>query len=75
MFHLEVSCTNSYTKLKLYNICFTCNIVFHNIVHSDGVLYYLLTDYMTCFNPTDMSLEDSILRNFGGPVINNLNHI
>ena len=43
--HLEVSCTNSYTKLKLYNICFTCNIVFHNIVHSDGVLYYLLTDY------------------------------
>ena len=30
---------------------------------------------MTCFNPTDMSLEDSILRNFGGPVINNLNHI
>ena len=45
MFHLEVSCTNSYTKLKLYNICFTCNIVFHNIVHSDGVLYYLLTDY------------------------------
>ena len=29
---------------------------------------------MTCFNPTDMSLEDSILRNFG-PVINNLNHI
>ena len=22
-----------------------------------------------------MSLEDSILRNFGGPVINNLNHI
>ena len=45
MFHLEVSCPNSYTKLKLYNICFTCNIVFHNIVHSDGVLYYLLTDY------------------------------
>ena len=30
---------------------------------------------MTCFNPTDMSLEDSILKNFGGPVINNLNHI
>ncbi len=23
----------------------------------------------------DMSLEDSILSNFGGPVINNLNHI
>ena len=33
-------------NLYLYNIiCFTCNIVFHNIVHSDGVLYYLLTDY------------------------------
>ena len=30
---------------------------------------------MTSFNPTDMSLEDSILSNFGGPVINNLNHI
>ena len=30
---------------------------------------------MTSFNPTDMSLEDSILNNFGGPVINNLNHI
>ena len=29
---------------------------------------------MTSFNPTDMSLEDSILSNFGGPVINNLNH-
>ena len=45
MFHLEVSCTNSYTKLKLNNIRFTCNIVFHNIVHSDGVVYYLFTDY------------------------------
>ena len=30
---------------------------------------------MTSFNLTDMSLEDSILSNFGGPVINNLNHI
>ena len=30
---------------------------------------------MTSFNPTDMYLEDSILGNFGGPVINNLNHI
>ena len=30
---------------------------------------------MTSFNPTDMSLEDSIFSNFGGPVINNLNHI
>ena len=45
MFHLEDSCNDSYAKLKLYNICFTCNIVFHNIVHFDGVLYYLLTDY------------------------------
>ena len=30
---------------------------------------------MTSFNPTDMSLEYSILSNFGGPVVNNLNHI
>ena len=45
MFHLEDSCNDSYAKLKLYNRCFTCNIVFHNIVHFDGVLYYLLTDY------------------------------
>ena len=30
---------------------------------------------MTYFNPTDMSLEGSILSNFGGPVVNNLNHI
>ena len=30
---------------------------------------------MTYFNPTDMSLEDSILSNFGGHVINNLSHI
>ena len=45
MFNLEVSCNDSYAKLKLYNRCFTCNIVFHNIVHFDGVLYYLLTDY------------------------------
>ena len=30
---------------------------------------------MTSFNPTDVSMEDSILSNFGGPVNNNLNHI
>ena len=30
---------------------------------------------MTYFYPTDMSLEDSIFSNFGGPVVNNLNHI
>ena len=45
LFHLEVSCNDSYKKLKLYNICFTCNIVFHNIVHFEGVLCYMLTDY------------------------------
>ena len=30
---------------------------------------------MTYFNPTDISLEDRLLSNFGGPVINNLHHI
>ena len=30
---------------------------------------------MTYFNPIDMSLEDSILSNVGGPVVNNLNNI
>ena len=39
------------------------------------MLYYLLTDYdVFNYNYNYKSLEDSILSNFGGPVINNLIH-